>query len=214
MVVDSHLIDSCLYHSSATSTRAAFATWWLILSHIFVNLIVTYYQPGIKENAMIRVVLLILHIIFAGLWMAQFPIVLIFSRAIAAQANRPAGVTLLHMQIRLQSIMGMLAGVGILVTGLGLTFVSRWGVVNIGGFTPDWLLVKQIVYSVLLVIVFAGIMPASRRLIKQFNAQANGNPSVTPEMGRLARRIRWLGYLEALLIVVNITVAVWKPFFR
>lgn len=158
-----------------------------------------------------RTILLVIHIICAGLWIAQFVTTIVFERLIRANEGKPAELTLILAQIKVSSLAGMIAGNGILLTGLGLTAVSHYGLLGIGGtVTPLWLFIKQIVLIILMVIVFVGINPIAGRLMGQISASADGATLATPEMRADLSRVRTIVYVHDALVLLNIILAVAK----
>ncbi|MCA0454510.1 MAG: hypothetical protein LCI00_11090 [Chloroflexi bacterium] len=158
-----------------------------------------------------RTILLVIHIICAGLWIAQFFTTFIFERLIRTHEGKPAELTLMLAQIKVSSIAGMIAGNGILLSGLGLLAVSHLGLLGIGGtITPPWLFIKQIIYIILLLIVFVGINPIAIRLQNQITAAANGAAAATPEMRADLNRLRMIVYAHDAFVLINIILAVAK----
>ncbi len=159
----------------------------------------------------IRVILLVIHIICAGLWIAQFVTTFVFERLIHVNEGKPSELTLMMAQIRVGSTAGMIAGNGILLTGLGLLATDHLGFLGIGdSITPLWLFIKQIVYIILLVIVFVGINPIAARLQKQIAVAAEGNTAATPEMRAALNRLRMIIYAHDAFVLLNIILAVAK----
>ncbi len=157
-----------------------------------------------------RTIFLFLHIIAAGLWITQFVVMVVFDRLIRANADKPPGVTLMMAEVRLLNTLGLLGGPGILLTGLGLLATDRLGFLGIAGITPPWLMIKQILYIILLIIVFALMMPMARRLESQLKAATASSVLITPEMSALHRRLVMISYLQDALVLVNIFLAVTK----
>jgi hypothetical protein len=159
----------------------------------------------------VRTILLIIHIICAGLWIAQFVTTLVFERLIHSNQGKPAELTLMMAQIRVSSTAGMIAGNGILLTGLGLLAADHLGFLGIGGsITPLWLFIKQIVYIILLVIVFVGINPVAARLQKQITVATDGNTLATSDMRAALNRLRMIIYAHDAFVLLNIILAVAK----
>ena len=159
----------------------------------------------------LRTILLVIHIICAGLWVAQFVITFVFERLIHVNQGKPAELTLMAAQIRLGSTAGMIAGNGILLTGLALIATEHHGFLGIGGsITPLWLFIKQIVYIILLLIVFVGINPMAARLNQQIASAADGNTLATSEMRLQLNRIRMVIYAHDAFVLLNIILAVAK----
>jgi hypothetical protein len=162
-------------------------------------------------EALLRVILLVIHIIAAGGWISAAAAEFIFGRLIKANEGKPSEVTLMRATVQYLGTVGSIAGPVVLLTGLGLTWVYRWSLLGIGGFTPTWLIIKQVIYIGLLFIVFVWIQPTSKRLAQAFTAADNDAPTATSEMRSLFERIMRMSNLHNLLVLTNIILAVWKP---
>jgi hypothetical protein len=160
----------------------------------------------------LRIILLVIHIIAAGLWISGTAAEFILGRIIKANQGKPGELPLMSATVQYLGVAGGIAGPVILLSGLGLTWVDGLGVLGLGGsVTPLWLFIKQIVYIILLVIVMAGITPVATRLRKQFAEATSGEASVTPEIRSLYGRLRLYANVHNLFVLVNIVLAVWKP---
>jgi putative copper export protein len=155
---------------------------------------------------------LIVHIISAGIWVSGFAVDIAFNRLLKNNAGKPVELPLQMARLRVHSVMGSLGGIGILLTGLILTVSLNYGVFNIGGMTPTWLLIKQFIFLIALLIVFVVVTPAQRRLVPLIAAAAQGTPKMTSEIEAGIERMNQLGLVINALVVVNIILGVWKPF--
>lgn len=158
----------------------------------------------------LRIILLIIHIVAAGLWISEEVIGRVLKRLMDKSKDQPAELTLANAAMTLFSTFGPLASMGILLTGIGMTLSNGWVLLGIGGFTPSWLLVKQIVYILLIVLVMGWIQPTSKRIAKAFGEATTGGV-VTDEARAHMSRLWTLGSIHTLLVLVNIILAVWKP---
>jgi hypothetical protein len=159
----------------------------------------------------IRHILLALHIIAAGIWIAQLAAEAGFVAVMRGSQGKPIELPLLMAQGRVISFMGQVGGIGILLTGFGLLWASNLSFLGIGGFTPTWLLIKQIVYLAAMLIVFVALVPQQRKIMPKIIEAARGTPTVTPEIRQLNTRLTWISRFIDLLVLVNIILAVWKP---
>jgi hypothetical protein len=159
----------------------------------------------------IRQILIALHIISAGIWIAQVAADFAFAGVMRGSKGKPIELPLMMAQGRVVGFLGQVGGIGILLTGFGLIWVDGLSFLGIGGFTPTWLLIKQIVYLVAMGIVFFFIVPTQRKIVPQFIEAARGTPSVTPEIRQLSAQLTNASRLINLLVLVNIVLAVWKP---
>ncbi len=158
----------------------------------------------------LRVVFLVVHIISAGLWISEEFASVIIARLMRSQRGKPSELAFARVNLALNSTFGPIAGMGILVTGLGLTAVDGYSILDIGGYTPTWLFVKQLVYIGLMILVTVYLQPTGKRLKRSFEALTEDGIA-TDEVRALGSRIWMLGRIHTLLVLVNIILAVWKP---
>jgi len=146
-----------------------------------------------------KAILLSLHIISAGLLISQFFVDFAMSRYISRAKGQPGGQLLGMAQGQLLALLGQLGGVGVLITGIGLISIDGYAFFGIGGFTPTWLFIKQVLYVISIVIVGAVITRGMREM------RAAGSS------GEIPQRVQMASYLVNVLVLVNIVLAVWKP---
>ncbi len=158
----------------------------------------------------LRVIFLVIHIISAGLWISEEFASVIIARLMRSQRGKPSELAFGRVNLALNSTFGPIAGMGILITGLGLTAVDGYSILGIGGYTPTWLFVKQLVYIGLMVFVTVYLQPTGKRLKESFESATEGGIA-SDETRALAHRIWMLGRIHTLLVLVNIILAVWKP---
>lgn len=159
----------------------------------------------------IRYALIVLHIIAAGIWIAQLAAEFGFRLAMRGSKGKPVELPLMMAQGRVLGLMGQIGGIGILLTGFGLLWADGYALLGIGGFTPTWLMIKQVVYLVALGTALFILQPMQKRLIPQFVAAAKGTPTVTPEIQAMFGRLTNISRFINVLVIVNIILAVWKP---
>ena len=128
----------------------------------------------------------VIHIVAVGLWISQEGVKFFLGRMIQGAAGKPQELTLMNVDLGVASFLGGMAGPIVLLTGLGLTWVDGYGILGIGGgFTPTWLMIKQIVYLILLVLVFALITPRAKQYQQAAAAAGSSGGTVTPEVRAL-----------------------------
>ncbi len=93
---------------------------------------------------------------------------------------------------------------------IGMTLNNGWVLLGIGGFTPGWLFVKQVIYIVLTVFVMVALRPQSTKLAVAFQSAASDG-SMTDEARELVSRMWMLVTIHTLIVLVNVILAVWKP---
>lgn len=149
-----------------------------------------------------KVILLALHIISAGAWISQFFAEYAMERFSRKMKGQPGAHLLGMAEGQVASLLGQIGGVGILITGLGLLGVDGYALLGIGGFTPTWLFIKQVIYIIAMAIVGGVVIRGTRGMEA---AAAAGNPVEIPPRVLMASR------LVNVLVLVNIVLAVWKP---
>lgn len=160
----------------------------------------------------VRTVLLVLHIFAVGMLLGRIVGDIILDRVRAQMEGKPSEVPVLMAQMRLIATMGQVGGLGVLITGVLLALTQQLGVFNLGGMTPTWLLLKQIIYVIILGTVIVVISPMGRTLIPKFIEAAKANPpQVTPEMRGLVAKIKRINQFTDALVLVAVVLAVWKP---
>ncbi|MBE0691175.1 MAG: hypothetical protein IH587_13735 [Anaerolineae bacterium] len=162
--------------------------------------------------AELRIVFLVIHIVAVGLWISQEGVKFVLGRLIQGAAGKPQELTLMNVDLAVAGFLGGLAGPVVLLTGLGLIWVDGYSLLGIGGgLTPTWLMIKQIVYIILLILVFGLITPRAKQYQKAAAAAAASGGTVTPEVRALWSQARTIGLIHSALVLINIILAVWKP---
>ncbi len=161
------------------------------------------------------VIFLALHIFFAGMALSQIPVGLFFRRALARAAGTPGELSILATQGEVIGNLGQYGGIGLLLTGLALLGVNRYGttfgLLGLFAPTPTWLFIKQVVYILIVVILVVALTPASKRAIAALKGAAQSASSVTPEVREASAKVAQISLIIDLLVIVNVILAVWKP---
>ncbi|MGK9368249.1 hypothetical protein ACSSWA_05070 [Melioribacter sp. Ez-97] len=149
--------------------------------------------------------LLTLHIIFAGGWIFSALIDRPFKSYISAGDDPKAKEKLIGIYLVLTNKLGMAGAVGILLTGV-LMVVLNPGYGFFEFTSNHWLVSKQILMLVILLIIFVFIIPASKALRK----------SVTENSGDLEtnlKKIYKLNTIINILVGINFLFAITHRFF-
>ncbi len=153
---------------------------------------------------------LTLHIISAGVWVSQFVAEWALERFAERVKGKPGEVALVMAQGSVASLMGTVGGMGILVTGLLLTFQFHYGILGIGGvYTPTWLVIKQIIFIVAMGIIGAVVTRSARQAMPALiQALSSGQP-VPAEAKPVFDRAMLASRLVNLLVLINIFVGIY-----
>jgi hypothetical protein len=161
--------------------------------------------------SIVKSIFLAIHIISAGIWIAQGAVELLFIPVLRRAKGKPSELSILGAQMQVVGAMGRIGGLGILITGFALLGMDRFGILGITSYTPTWLIIKQIVYIVAMGVVGALITPAARKIEAKFMEAMQGASSVTPEIEQMSKQLISYSRIINLLVLINIFLAVWKP---
>src|SRR3954451_17698716 len=130
-------------------------------------------------NDVFTLIFLAIHIISAGFWISQFVAVIALERFAQTVKGKPAEVAIKMAEGNVESLLGTFGGMGILISGLVLTFQFHYGILGIGGTaTPVWLAIKQVIFIIAMAMVGAVITRPARRVMEVFGkALASGQPA-------------------------------------
>jgi hypothetical protein len=155
--------------------------------------------------------MLTMHIIFAGIWLVNFMAHLILKRSISQNKNKPGEKKLISLYLSFTNFLGMLGSMGILLTGMLLT---TW---NPGyGFfqmtANHWLVSKQIIMVVILLITFVLVIPKAKKLRAELGADAGSNSQISTEGYEYLNKLYKFGALINYLVLLNFLFAITHRF--
>ena len=149
----------------------------------------------------------VLHIFCASMTLALLPLSWWFLSYRAKVKNTPNELTVIQMEFGIGRFMGMIGGIGLLLTGGALTGMAHYPWFDFVGF--PWLAYKQMFYIIILIVNFAFMVPVAKKIMPLIAAQKGGG--VTAEIRALAGRAAMFGMIMNLLTVVNAVLGVVKP---
>jgi len=151
-----------------------------------------------------------IHIIAAGFWLSQFVAVIALERFAALVKGKPAEVAIKMAEGNVESLLGTAGGIGILISGLVLTFQFRYGILGIGGVnTPMWLVIMQVIFIIAMAMVGALVTRPARPIMEMLGkALANGEPAPAEATSGL-NRIQLMSRIVNVLVLVNIFVGLF-----
>ncbi|MEP7235822.1 MAG: DUF2269 family protein [Ignavibacteriota bacterium] len=155
----------------------------------------------------------ILHIIFASMLIALMPVSMLLLSRIKKTAGTQAQLVTMGNLNLIGRTLGMIGGIGMLITGGALVFLESYKWFNFAEF--PWLAWKQAIFVVILIINFSVVVPAGKQLSKLIEDKlASGAPGgATPEMGALAKKIGKFAPIMNLLALVNLILGTSKGIF-
>ncbi len=155
----------------------------------------------------------ILHIFFASMLIALLPIAIIMLGRMKSTKGTPAELTVMANLNLIGKTLGMIGGIGILITGGALVGIESYKWFSFSEF--PWLAWKQTIFVVILLINFGIVMPTSRKMSKLIEERvaAGGTGGATEEIRALGARIGMFAPIMNLLGLVAMVLGTSKGIF-
>lgn len=146
-------------------------------------------------------VIILLHLLSAVIWLGFFPVEIYLINSIKKESNTDFKKNQIQKLLTLTNLTGMIGAIGIIITGILLVLISP--LYNFFEFKANhWLTTKQFIILIILLIIFAVIIPLSKK-IKNFS-DTNSN--------EFKRFVRW-AYIEKTLVLINFLLAFFHRYF-
>jgi uncharacterized membrane protein len=143
-------------------------------------------------------IIVTLHILLAGIWLSNILLSLVVK--INSQSSGTERINLILFYLKYSNLLGMIGALGILVTGIYMTFSNP--AYSFFQFSANhWLLSKQIVMVIILAIVFILLIPNAKLIKKQV---VEGNESLDTAVLSKLNKITWT---INTLVILNILFA-------
>lgn len=157
---------------------------------------------------------LVLHVICAALWLAAFPAMHFITKTRRRSKGSIGELHYMRSAASIGTIFGNIGGVGILITGGAIAGIGGWGWFEFG--TLPWLAWKQVIFVLILSLVFAVIIPRSKRarvmLGERFSLPL-AQSGATEELRAAYDALYTLQLIVNILVLVNLSLGVLKPMF-
>jgi hypothetical protein len=158
----------------------------------------------------LSLIFLVIHIISAGIWLSQFVAEMALERILRARAGKPDAARLSLVEGEVASLLSSVGGIGILISGLVLTFTFHYGILGIGGVnTPTWLVLMQLFYIVAMGLVGAVVTRGSRQIMPQIEKAANEGQPPSAEAQADMSRIVLVSRLVNVLVLITVFLGVF-----
>ena len=159
-------------------------------------------------------VFVVLHILCAGVWFTIGIANMLLLKQVAKTKGTAGELAHMSSQALLGRVMGMIGGIGILITGGAMTGIAGLGWFPFG--TLNWLACKQTVWVILFIISLAVMMPKGKKIeamIASESASPNAAKGASEGLRAQMATLKTFGIIMNLLVLVNIILGVWKPIF-
>lgn len=153
----------------------------------------------------------VLHIFFASMVIALLPVAIILRQRMAKTKGTPAELTTMGIMLWLGRTMGMVGAIGILLTGATLTGIESYKWFAFAEF--PWLATKQLLFVLILIINFALVLPAAKKLAGMIPLAAHNGSGATDEMRAIGAKIGMYSLAMNLLTLTAMTLGASKGIF-
>jgi hypothetical protein len=155
----------------------------------------------------------ILHIFFASMVIVLLPVAILMRGRMKRTKGTPAELTTMSNLNLLGKTMGMIGGIGILVTGGALVGIESYKWFSFSEF--PWLAWKQTLFVIILIINFGVVVPASAKMTKLIDERlaAGGVAGATDEIRALGARIGMFAPIMNLLALTAMVLGTSKGIF-
>ncbi|MCU7493492.1 MAG: hypothetical protein HF308_05255 [Ignavibacteria bacterium] len=150
---------------------------------------------------LLQAILTVIHILSAVVWLGLVPADLVLRKNIKRSRGLAPEKKLISVYLHLVNITGIIGMTGIVITGVILTSILPY--YQFFNFSINhWLVTKQVIMVILIVLVFALLIPKAKKVRLALGADTEGRTSLGEEVyGNLGR-------LETIITIINVLVLI------
>lgn len=149
--------------------------------------------------------LMTIHIICAGIWLVTFFTDTIFKNKIKSSFDKP-DKQLISLYLKFGNLFGSIGSLGILITGIILVSMNPgYGFFDMT--SNHWLTTKQIIMVVILILIFAQIIPTAKKLKSEIenNLKENSNEDLKANLNKMFKVTASVNGLVVLNLLLALT---------
>ena len=145
-----------------------------------------------------------LHILFASIWLVSFLLDSLVYGNFKRSDKKDVKLNSVSMYLKGTNLFGIIGAMGILVTGI---FMVVSGPYQFFQFTANhWLTTKQIITVILLIMIFASIIPKAKNIRKEMDQTAK--EGALPETFEASvKKLRKVNMTTNVLVLINFLLA-------
>ena len=160
---------------------------------------------------MIYLLIIKLHIIFAGMWLINLAAYPILRSATVNNKNKSGEKKFIHLYLTFANLFGMIGGLGILATGISM--VTENSLYGFFQFTSNhWLATKQILMVVLLIILGAVIIPTSKKVRAAIGSDFEKNEQLSDDVYKNLNKLFKWNVVINIIVLINFLLAITHNF--
>ncbi|HEX2867319.1 MAG TPA: hypothetical protein VHO03_09770 [Ignavibacteriales bacterium] len=150
---------------------------------------------------LLQAILIVIHILSAVVWLGLVPADLVLRKNIKNSRGMASEKKLISIYLHLVNITGIIGMTGIVITGVILTSVIPY--YSFFNFSVNrWLAEKQSIMVILIVLVFAFLIPRAKKVRLALGMEGNNQTPVAEGVyGNL-------GKLETIITIINVLVLI------
>ncbi|MGE5352341.1 MAG: hypothetical protein ACM3P0_09680 [Acidobacteriota bacterium] len=150
---------------------------------------------------LLQAILTVIHILSAVVWLGLVPADLVLRKNIKRSKGIAPEKKLISVYLHLVNLTGIIGMTGIVITGVILTSTIPY--YSFFNFTVNrWLAEKQAIMVILIVLVFALLIPKAKKVRLALGADPEAGGTLNEDV------YRNLGGLETILTIINVLVLI------
>lgn len=154
-----------------------------------------------EEKMLLQAILTVIHVLSAVVWLGLVPADLVLRKNIKKSKGSPSEGKLISVYLHLVNITGIIGMTGIVVTGVILTSILPY--YSFFNFSANrWLAEKQAIMVILIVLVFAFLIPKAKKVRLALGGGLEGQASIGEGV------YSNLNGLETIITIINVLVLV------
>ena len=152
------------------------------------------------------------HITFAGMWLISIVAYPVLKKNILYNKNKICGKKFIQLYLVFANLFGMIGGIGILTTGIITVLLNPY--YGFFQFSANpWLTTKQILMVVLLVILAAKVIPASKKIRSLTGPGFENNEPVSEDVyTNLNSLFKW-NLIMNIIVLINFLLGITHYLF-
>jgi uncharacterized membrane protein len=151
-------------------------------------------------------IIIVLHIIFAGMWLTSFFSGSLFKSAISKNKSKSGEKKFIHLYLFYSNLLGMISSTGILITGIVLVIMNpEYGFFRMT--SNHWLATKQIIMITILIIIGGFIVPTAKKLRLSIDADLENSSPLSEEGYKNLYKLFKLSLAINVLVLINFFLA-------
>ncbi|MFA7227781.1 MAG: hypothetical protein WC061_02000 [Melioribacteraceae bacterium] len=153
-----------------------------------------------------------LHVVFAGAWLINFVTDLILRSHILSNKNKIGEKKFIHLYMTFANLFGMIGAGGILITGIALVLENpAYGFFSMS--SNHWLATKQILMTVLLIILVTYIIPTAKKVRVAIGRDLESSSAISEDGYKNLQKLFTLNTVINMIVLINFLFAITHRFF-